>query len=41
MLKRPLRIHIVGVEKEANFLDLFQEVGFLLQEDFPVSANEG
>jgi len=41
MLKRPLRIHIVGVEKEANFLDLFQEVGFLLPEHFSVSANEG
>jgi hypothetical protein len=36
MLQRPLRIHIVGVEKEANFLDLFQEVGFLLPEDFKV-----
>ena len=36
MLKRPLRVHIVGVEKEANFLDLFQEVGFLLPQDFSV-----
>jgi hypothetical protein len=36
MLQRPMRIHIVGVEKEANFLDLFQEVGFLLPEDFKV-----
>lgn len=38
MLKRPLRVHIVGVEKEANFLDLFQEVGFLLPESFSVSS---
>lgn len=36
MLKRPLRVHIVGVEKEANFLDLFQEVGYLLPKDFLV-----
>jgi hypothetical protein len=36
MLQRPLRIHIVGIEKEANFLDLFREVGFLLPEDFKV-----
>lgn len=36
MLKRPLRVHIVGVEKEANFLDLFQEVGFLFPQDFSV-----
>jgi hypothetical protein len=36
MLKRPLRVHIVGVEKEANFLDLFQEVGYLLPQDFSV-----
>ena len=33
MLKRPLRIHIVGAEKEINFLDLFQEVVFLLPDD--------
>lgn len=30
MLDRPLRIDIVGAEKELNFLDLFQEVVFLL-----------
>lgn len=30
MLNRPLRIDIVGAEKELNFLDLFQEVAFLL-----------
>jgi hypothetical protein len=36
MLKRPLRIHVVGAEKEMNFLDLFREVGFLLPEDFQV-----
>ena len=37
MLNRPLRIHVVGVEKELNFLDLFKEVGFLLPEDLLVS----
>ena len=38
MLQRSLRIHVVGAEKEINFLDLFQEVGFLLPEDLKVSA---
>ena len=37
MLKRPLRIHVVGAEKEMNFLDLFKEVGYLLPEDLDVS----
>jgi len=32
MLKRPLRVHIVGAEKELGFLDLFKEVAFLLSE---------
>jgi hypothetical protein len=32
--RRPLRIHIVGVEKELNFLDLFKEVSFWLPRDF-------
>jgi hypothetical protein len=36
MLKRPLRIHVVGAEKEMNFLDLFQELGFLLPESLSV-----
>ena len=36
MLKRPLRIHVVGVEKEMNFLDIFREVGNLLPEDLLV-----
>jgi hypothetical protein len=36
MLRRPLRIHLVGVEKELNFLDLFQELGYLLPEDLEV-----
>jgi len=36
MLNRPLRIHIVGAEKEINFLDLFKEVSFLLPDDFRV-----
>ncbi|GAX15862.1 hypothetical protein FisN_2Lh410 [Fistulifera solaris] len=33
MLDRPLRIHIVGAEKELNFLDIFREVVFLLPHD--------
>lgn len=33
MLERPLRIHIVGAEKELNFLDIFREVIFLLPPD--------
>jgi len=37
MLKRPMRIHVVGVEKEMNFLDLFKEVGFLLPQDGSVN----
>lgn len=37
MLKRPLRIHVVGIEKEMNFLDIFREVGYLLTEDMSVS----
>jgi len=36
MLNRPLRIHVVGTEKELNFLDLFQELGYLLPEDLKV-----
>ena len=37
MLRRQLRIHVVGVEKELNFLDLFKELGFLLPSDLNVS----
>ena len=40
MLRRPLRIHIVGTEKELNFLDLFKEVGFLLPEDLKVRKSQ-
>lgn len=36
MLKRPLRLHVVGIEKEMNFLDIFREVGYLLPEDLLV-----
>jgi hypothetical protein len=36
MLHRPLRIHVVGAEKEMNFLDLFKELTFLLPEDMKV-----
>ena len=39
MLKRQLRIHLVGIEKELNFIDLFKEVGYLLSEDLPVSED--
>ena len=37
MLHRPMRIHVVGVEKELNFLDIFKEFAFLLPDDFAVS----
>jgi len=33
MLRRPMRMHVVGIEKELNFLDMFQEVGFLLPDE--------
>jgi len=36
MLERPLRIHVVGIEKELNFVDLFKEVGYLLPENVAV-----
>jgi len=36
MMKRALRIHIVGTEKELNFLDLFQETSFLLPDDVSI-----
>ena len=32
MLERPLKIHLVGVEKELNFVDLFKQLAFLLPE---------
>ena len=34
MERRPLRIHIVGVEKELNFVDLFKEASFWLPRNF-------
>lgn len=37
MLRRPLRIHVIGAEKEINFLDLFKEVGYLMPADLKVS----
>ena len=40
MLKRPLRIHVVGIEKELNFIDLFKEIGFLLPEDTKVCVEK-
>lgn len=36
MMRRPLRVHVVGIEKEMNFLDLFCEVGYLLPEGISV-----
>lgn len=36
ILERPLRVHVVGIEKELNFVDLFKEVGFLLPENIAV-----
>ena len=40
MLKRQLRIHVVGIEKEMNFLDLFKEIGYILPFDVKVIWNE-
>jgi hypothetical protein len=40
MLNRPLRVHVVGVEKEMNFLDIFREIGHLLPEDFLVRMDK-
>uniref|UniRef100_A0A7S1URY6 Mitochondrial splicing suppressor 51-like C-terminal domain-containing protein n=1 Tax=Grammatophora oceanica TaxID=210454 RepID=A0A7S1URY6_9STRA len=36
MLERSLRIHVVGVEKELGFLDIFKEVGYLFPADVSV-----
>ena len=36
MEHRPLRIHIVGVEKELNFLDIYKELAYLLPTDFGI-----
>ena len=36
MEQRPLKIHVVGVEKELNFLDMFKEFAFLLPLDLKV-----
>ena len=30
MLERPMRVHLVGIEKELNFIDFFRELGFLI-----------
>lgn len=37
MLDRPMRLHVVGIEKELNFLDMFCEVGFILPRNIKVS----
>ena len=39
ILKRPMRMHVIGVEKEINFLDLFKEVGYLLPKELQVRAS--
>lgn len=39
MMEKPLRIDIVGAEKELNFLDLFQEVAFLLADQVSTDAS--
>ena len=36
MNQRPLRIDVVGAEKELHFLSLFQETSFLCPEDLPL-----
>mmetsp|Transcript_54652 Transcript_54652/g.132730 ORF Transcript_54652/g.132730 Transcript_54652/m.132730 type:complete len:305 (+) Transcript_54652:120-1034(+) len=36
IMKRPLKIHLVGAEKELHLLDLFQEIAFLLPEEINV-----
>mmetsp|Transcript_165 Transcript_165/g.316 ORF Transcript_165/g.316 Transcript_165/m.316 type:complete len:678 (+) Transcript_165:180-2213(+) len=36
MLERPMRIHVVGIEKELNFVDLFREVGFLMPQNIAI-----
>ena len=36
MLNRSLRIHVVGIEKEMNFIDLFKEIGYLLPQSLNV-----
>lgn len=38
MLSRPMRIHVVGIEKELNFIDLFKEIGLLLPENIKVRS---
>lgn len=37
MLHRQLRVHLVGIEKELNFMDMFKEIGYLLPSDLQVS----
>ena len=37
MLNRPLRLHVVGIEKELNMIDIFKEVGYLLPKDLKVN----
>ena len=36
MLERPLRIHVVGIEKELNFVDLFKELGYLMPKNIDI-----
>ena len=36
MLERPLSIHVVGIEKELNFVDLFKELGYLMPKNIDI-----
>lgn len=36
MLRRQLRIHLVGIEKELNFIDIFKELAYILPQDLHV-----
>jgi hypothetical protein len=39
MLDRPMRIHLIGIEKETNFIDFFRELGFLLPEQVRIEMS--
>jgi hypothetical protein len=39
MLDRPMKVHVVGIEKELNFIDFFREVGFLLPKEVNVDMS--
>lgn len=39
MLDRPVRLHLVGIEKELNFIDFFREIGFLLPNEVRIEMS--